>query len=154
MGEAKLGLLSYILAGFDPEGRDVVFVPVGLAYDRVPEDKILTAAAQSGERRFKVAPLSAIEFALMALLRLMFGRFKGFGTAAAAFGAPISLRRFLAEAPQAQAPQAQAPQARAEALGARLMAAIARVAGGSGAFGCRSIGRCRRGARRDRSARC
>lgn len=73
----------------------MVFVPVGLAYDRVPEDKILTATAQSGERRFRVAPLSAIGFALNALLRLGFGRFKGFGTAAAAFGAPISLRQFM-----------------------------------------------------------
>jgi glycerol-3-phosphate O-acyltransferase len=122
VGEAKLGLLSYILAGFDPVGRDVVFVPVGLAYDRVPEDKILTTAAQSGERRFRVALLSALGYALMALVGLVFGRFKGFGTAAAAFGHPISLRQFLAEVPQAHAPQDQA-----EALGARLMAAIARV---------------------------
>ena len=34
----KLGLLSYIVTGFDPSGRDVVFVPVGLNYDRVLED--------------------------------------------------------------------------------------------------------------------
>ncbi|MGV8986502.1 MAG: 1-acyl-sn-glycerol-3-phosphate acyltransferase [Cypionkella sp.] len=117
VGPAKLGLLSYILAGFDPAGRDVVFVPVGLAYDRVPEDKILTASAQSGERRFRVNPMGALGFAVLALLRLVFGRFKGFGTAAAAYGAPISLRHFLIEVPEAQA----------EALGARLMAAIARV---------------------------
>ncbi|MBI1171628.1 glycerol-3-phosphate acyltransferase [bacterium] len=117
VGPAKLGLLSYILAGFDPQGRDVVFVPVGLAYDRVPEDRILTAAAQGGERRFRVSPIGAAGFAVTALTRLVFGSFKGFGTAAAAFGAPISLREFLAEVPQAPA----------EVLGERLMAAIARV---------------------------
>jgi glycerol-3-phosphate O-acyltransferase len=45
VGAAKLGLLGYMTAGYAPEGRDVVFVPVGLAYDRVLEDRILTEAA-------------------------------------------------------------------------------------------------------------
>ena len=117
VGAAKLGLLSYIMAGFDLMGRDVVFVPVGLAYDRVLEDGVLTAAAQSKERRFRVNPLKALGFALLVVPRLVFGRFKGFGTAAAGFGAPISLRTFMAAVPDA------AP----EALGERLMAAIARV---------------------------
>ena len=31
VGPAKMGLLSYVVAGFQPDGRDVVFVPVGLA---------------------------------------------------------------------------------------------------------------------------
>ena len=44
----KLGLLSYMVSGFDPQGgRDIVFVPVGLNYDRVLEDRILTAAAST-----------------------------------------------------------------------------------------------------------
>lgn len=44
----KLGLLSYIVSGFDINGaRDIVFVPVGLSYDRVLEDRVLTAAAAS-----------------------------------------------------------------------------------------------------------
>ena len=116
IGAARLGLLSYILAGFDPKGRDVVFVPVGLAYDRVLEDGILTkAAAQHG--RFRVGAVQALGFAVWALLRLIIGRFRGFGTAAAAFGQPISLRRYLGEVPSAQT----------EALGIRLMAAIAQV---------------------------
>src|SRR5215813_9671328 len=42
----KLGLLSYMVSGFDPAGtRDIVFVPVGLNYDRVLEDRIQVAAA-------------------------------------------------------------------------------------------------------------
>ncbi len=42
----KLGILSYIVSGFDPNGaRDVVFVPVGLNYDRVLEDRVQVAAA-------------------------------------------------------------------------------------------------------------
>ena len=42
---AKLGLLNYIVSDFDAEQeRDVVFVPVGVNYDRVLEDRVLLAA--------------------------------------------------------------------------------------------------------------
>ena len=37
--EPKLGLLNYIVSDFSPEGRDVIFVPVALNYDRVLEDR-------------------------------------------------------------------------------------------------------------------
>src|SRR5262245_23999980 len=56
----KLGRLSYIVSGFDPYGpRDAVFVPVGLNYDRVLEDRIQVAALMTleGEKpRFKFSP--------------------------------------------------------------------------------------------------
>ena len=45
----KLGLFDYMLRDFDPNGpRDLVFVPVGLNYDRVLEDRVLTEAAVRG----------------------------------------------------------------------------------------------------------
>lgn len=111
---AKLGLLSYIMA---VEGRDVVFVPVGLAYDRVLEDRVLLRAAATGTRRFRVQPLAVIGGILTVAGKLALGRFKGFGTAAAAFGTPVSLAAF----------KAAHPQATTEALGHHLMAAIAAV---------------------------
>jgi len=38
----KLGLIKYMVSEFDPEGdRDLVFVPVGINYDRVLEDRSL-----------------------------------------------------------------------------------------------------------------
>ena len=38
----KLGLLDYMLKGFNPEAeRDLVFIPVGINYDRVIEDRTL-----------------------------------------------------------------------------------------------------------------
>ncbi len=40
----KLGFLNYIVTGFDPAGRDVVFIPVALNYDRVLEDRVLIEA--------------------------------------------------------------------------------------------------------------
>ncbi len=115
VGPAKLGLLSYIMTG-EP-ARDVVFVPVGLAYDRVLEDRILTDAAAAGNRRFRGKPLSIIGFTLATLGRIVLRRFNGFGTAAAAFGAPVSLSAF----------RAAQPQATAEDLGQHLMQAIGRV---------------------------
>jgi len=37
----KLGLIGYMVAGFDAQGpRDAVFVPVGINYDRVLEDRL------------------------------------------------------------------------------------------------------------------
>jgi glycerol-3-phosphate O-acyltransferase len=114
VGPAKMGLLSYIVQGFDPAGRDVVFVPVGLAYDRILEDRVLVAA--QGTRKFKSQPIKAGMFLLRMLWRKLRGQYRGFGTAAAAFGAPISLRAFLAQEGSST-----------EALGVRLMADIAAV---------------------------
>lgn len=115
VGAAKMGLLSYIVEGFDAAGRDVVFVPVGLAYDRVLEDRVLVEAAAKGTRSFRIRPLRVLFHTLRLLWRRMRGRFQGYGTAAAAFGAPVSLRGFLAGG------------GTVEGLGGRLMAAIAEV---------------------------
>ena len=118
VGAAKMGLLSYIYAGFDPKtDRDVIFVPVGLAYDRVLEDRLLTEASTEGTRRFRARPLTIAAFTLRMVWRMMRGRFAGFGTAAAGFGAPVSLRAFLRDMPDPTP----------EALGARLMAEITKV---------------------------
>ena len=115
VGPAKLGLLSYIVEGWAPEERDVVFVPVGLAYDRVLEDRVLVAAAAEGTRRFRNRPLWVAGHALRFLVARMLGRTKGFGTAAAGFGAPLSLRAFVAAG------------GTVEGLGAALMTRIAAV---------------------------
>ena len=117
VGEAKLGLLSYIVAGYTPGGRDVVFVPVGIAYDRVLEDRILTKAAQDGNRRFPANPFAIVVGALSITLRVVLRRFKGFGTAAASFGDPVSLSNFMQHHHSTTT----------EALGRHLMAAIVRV---------------------------
>ena len=117
VGSARMGLLSYIASAYDPAGRDVVFVPVGIAYDRVLEDRILTNAASAGNRRFRGKPLAILAFVGRVIWRMMRGRFKGFGTAAAAFGPPVSLREFYAAHPWAPT----------EVLGAKLMVEIEKV---------------------------
>jgi glycerol-3-phosphate O-acyltransferase len=115
-GEAKLGLLSYIMAGHEA-GRDVVFVPVGLAYDRVLEDRVLLQAGLEGTRRFRVRPLGVLGGIVTVGVKILLRRFKGFGTAAAAFGTPVSLTAF----------RSGAPNATPEALARHLMAAIEAV---------------------------
>ena len=145
VGPAKLGLISYIVEGCEPGERDVVFVPVGLAYDRVLEDRVLVEAAAAGTRRFRNRPVRVAWHAVRFLWRGCGGGLKGFGTAAAGFGAPVSLRAHLAAG------------GTVEALGERLMAAIAAVvpvlpvplvarALGDGAAAAR--GACRPGRRR------
>lgn len=100
VGPAKLGLLSYVVAGFDPEtDPDVVFVPVGINYDRVLEDKVLVGALERGDRRFKLAMRRVLMSLLRNVLRKITGRFQRYGYAAVSFGAPISLRAFLTEHP-------------------------------------------------------
>lgn len=98
--EPRLGLLSYMVSGFEPRSsRDIVFVPVGLNYDRVIEDRILTAKAEreiSG-RDFRVR-MSAILAFVGNLIKLRWqGRLYRFGYACVSFGRPISLSEWQAE---------------------------------------------------------
>lgn len=87
----KMGLLSYVVDGFDLSKRDVVFVPVAINYDRVLEDRVLIAADKRGDRRFGVS----ITVVMAAILRLLWQRvtrrYRKFGTASVVFGPPISL---------------------------------------------------------------
>lgn len=117
VGPARLGLLSYFVNGFDPAGRDILFVPVGLAYDRVLEDRLLTEAARTGVRRFRPRVIGVLAFVLRMGWRLVRGNFPGFGSTAAGFGPPVSLRDFLAE---------QGAGA-TEALGSEVMGRVARA---------------------------
>lgn len=115
----KLGLLSYIVNGFDPETRDVVFIPVGLNYDRVLEDRVLTQAhGQEGTPRFPVSIWTTAAFVLRMIRRRLTGRYYRFGYACVSFGEPLSLGRFMASG---------AGEDTVAALGAELSARIGRV---------------------------
>ncbi|WP_223424736.1 1-acyl-sn-glycerol-3-phosphate acyltransferase [Tateyamaria pelophila] len=92
----KMGLLSYVVEGFDPKRRDIVFVPVSINYDRVLEDRVLIAANQRGDRRFGAKMSVIMTFILKKLWEKMRGRYTRFGGAAVNFGEPLSLRDFEA----------------------------------------------------------
>ena len=93
---AKLGLLNYIVSDFSPEQeRDVVFVPVGVNYDRVLEDRVLLAA-HKGEKTgmfFKIWVF--FHFITRHLWLRIIRRFYKFGYASVSFGVPISLKNFV-----------------------------------------------------------
>jgi glycerol-3-phosphate O-acyltransferase len=97
LGQPKLGILSYIVTEFDASAdRDIVFIPVGINYDRVLEDRVLTAKVEreiSG-RDFRTSLGSIAGFmGNMAKLRVT-GRMYRFGYACVSFGKPVSLREW------------------------------------------------------------
>ncbi|WP_417587812.1 1-acyl-sn-glycerol-3-phosphate acyltransferase [Pararhodobacter oceanensis] len=115
VGQAKKGLLHYIVRDFDALGeRDVVFVPVALNYDRVLEDRMLVQAHETGTRRFKVRLGEAAGWVRRLIWQKLRGRFKTFGFAAVCYGEPVSLRDFMTTNPGAST----------EALAETLMAGI------------------------------
>jgi glycerol-3-phosphate O-acyltransferase len=118
LGRPKLGLISYILDGFEPgRSRDVVFVPVALNYDRVMEDRDLIAAQTSGSRAFRFSLRPIWRYLRRQIWLRMRGRYHRYGYAAVSFGDPLSLSEFLAGAEGDPA----------AALGQALMERIARV---------------------------
>ena len=99
LGAPKLGLISYMCDGFEPGvSRDIVFVPVGLNYDRVIEDRILLETiAEEKQPRFNAGPLSAVKFVFRLLWMKITGRLYRFGYACVSFGAPLSLTEYVGE---------------------------------------------------------
>ncbi|MBU2358657.1 MAG: 1-acyl-sn-glycerol-3-phosphate acyltransferase [Alphaproteobacteria bacterium] len=96
---AKLGLLNYIVSNYRPEGRDVIFIPVGLNYDRVLEDQFLINADKRGVRRFRPPASTVVRAIAGHLWARLTGRFDGFGTASVGFGRPLELSLFLRDLP-------------------------------------------------------
>lgn len=100
VGSPKLGILSYVVDGWrDGKGRDVVFVPVSLNYDRVVEDRVLIAAGRTGKQRFRGSIGEGIQFATRYAFRRMRGKVGRFGVAAVTFGRPMSIAEMAATAP-------------------------------------------------------
>ena len=95
----KLGLLNYIVSHYRPGGRDVIFIPVALNYDRVIEDQFLIAADKRGVRRFRPPAWTVVKGVTLHLWQRLTCRFDGFGTASVGFGDPLELSLFLRDHP-------------------------------------------------------
>lgn len=97
----KLGVLDYMLRSFDPEDgeRDLVFIPVGINYDRVLEDRtlLLDLAPERPKRGALFAASTTLRFALRNLSLMLRSRWHRFGYACVNFGSPVSMRRYLGE---------------------------------------------------------
>ncbi len=99
----KIGLLDYIVRTLEDPAfdRDIWLVPVGINYDRVLEDRSLIRERIVGQQRpSRPAQLGAVLGYLgWNTARLVTGQLKRYGRVAIAFGAPISVRGWLAEQP-------------------------------------------------------
>lgn len=95
----KLGLLDYLLRSYDPDGpRDLVFIPVGVNYDRTLEDRSLLLDAHNKAKPGKMTALAnTLKFIGHHLWLMIRGHWFRFGYAAVNFGSPISMKRYLAE---------------------------------------------------------
>lgn len=96
----RLGLLDYMVKEFRTQGeRDIVFVPVGINYDRVLEDRSLIRSRDPHASRVTVgrALLTTVAFLLHQLRLALTGRWYRFGYACVNFGQPVSLRRYATE---------------------------------------------------------
>lgn len=98
--DPRLGLLSYMVSDFDTEhDPDILFIPVGLNYDRVIEDRILTGKIEKETtgRNFRVTSGSLFKvFWQLIVLRLK-GKLYRAGYAVASFGRPLSLKTYVKE---------------------------------------------------------
>jgi glycerol-3-phosphate O-acyltransferase len=100
MGEPRFGVLDYMLRGFHTHGeRDLVFVPLGLNYDRVLEDRTQLragdkTAAPTG--RLHAAGGTA-RFVFDQLQLLLRSRWHRFGYACVNFGTPLSVRAWATQ---------------------------------------------------------
>ncbi len=131
MREPRLGVLDYMMRGFKPAGeRDVVFVPLGINYDRVLEDRTLLLsinpeAEKSGKAK---AATGTLRFAMRNLMLLVKSEWHRFGYACVNFGSPVSMRAYCAERgiDFSTLPREER-QVQMAALGKHLMGAVGQV---------------------------
>jgi glycerol-3-phosphate O-acyltransferase len=92
----KLGLLDYMLKAFDPAGsRDLIFIPVGINYDRTLEDRSLLRDLSDDPKPGSAAVLrTAALFTARNLAQMIRNRWYRFGYACVNFGTPISLKDY------------------------------------------------------------
>ncbi|HMA89015.1 MAG TPA: 1-acyl-sn-glycerol-3-phosphate acyltransferase [Burkholderiales bacterium] len=131
MRAPRLGVLDYMLRGFRLDGeRDLVFVPLGLNYDRVLEDRSLLLADDPAARRPGTARAlwNTWRFAWRNLVLMLKSEWHRFGYACVNFGAPVSMRSYCrARGIDFATLAVDARRAAVAALGEELMQAVGRV---------------------------
>jgi len=101
LGPPKLGLLGYITKRFDPgQDQDIIFIPVGINYDRVMEDRTLTLDAGSKKSGKITTTLKFLQFCIKNIFQRVFGNRYRNGYACVNFGTPVSLKDWLTQNPQ------------------------------------------------------
>lgn len=95
--DPRLGFLDYMLRDYHPHNdRDIVFIPVGINYDRVIEDRsLIRKLDKTSEKRsawFVIKTTTNFIFKNAMLSRK--NRWRRFGYASVNFGEPISAKKY------------------------------------------------------------
>ncbi len=96
----KLGLVDYMLRQFDKDNdRDIVFVPVGINYDRTLEDRSLLRALEPAaeKRSLWFVARTTLKFIFHSIYLMMMSRWRRYGYACVNFGAPVSAKDYCRE---------------------------------------------------------
>src|SRR5436190_10716018 len=122
MREPRLGVLDYMMRGFRVDGeRDLVFVPLGINYDRVLEDRTLLSPTKIGRAHTIWGTFRFLVHNLGLALRSDWHRF---GYACVNFGTPVSMRKYDVDF---QRLSGEARRLAVAGLGRALMDAVGRV---------------------------
>jgi glycerol-3-phosphate O-acyltransferase len=126
----KLGILDYMVRSFDPAARDIAFVPVGINYDRVFEDRsfLLELDRCPPSSKARGAVQNTFRFVFRNLSLMARNEWHRFGYACVNFGSPLSLRTYAGlRGVDFRTLSKEQRFARVEELGRELMAAVADV---------------------------
>ena len=99
--EPKLGLMDYMLRRFNPErDRDIVFIPVGINYDRTIEDRSLLRSLdpERTSRSLWFVCKTTTAFLLRNVFLMILSRWRRYGYACVNFGTPLSIKDYCRKA--------------------------------------------------------
>ncbi len=99
LSEPRLGFLDYMLRYYDPHNdRNITFIPVGINYDRVLEDKNMLGWEDRANRPGKWQNFNKfLHFMRVNLFSSSRSRWSRYGYASVNFGIPISMRDYALE---------------------------------------------------------
>ena len=95
--EPRLGFLDYMLRDYHPHtDRDIIFIPVGINYDRVIEDRSLIRKldSQAEKRSHWFVVKTTFGFIFKNLMLSRKNRWRRFGYASVNFGEPVSAKAY------------------------------------------------------------
>ena len=131
MREPRLGVIDYMLRGFHLDGeRDLVYVPLGVNYDRVLEDRTLLMSIDPDARKSNRfwAVWNTLGFAVNNLRLMLNSDWHRFGYACVNFGSPVSMRAYCRERGiDFSTLPGEQRKARISELGKHLMDAVRRI---------------------------
>jgi glycerol-3-phosphate O-acyltransferase len=129
--EPRLGAIDYMMRGFRADGeRDLVFVPLGINYDRVLEDRTLLRSLDAeAPRRGRIAALgTTLRFLARNAWLMLRSEWHRLGYACVNFGSPVSMRAYCGQRQLDFHKLAGEERKRAMAeLGRHLMDAVGRI---------------------------